>query len=243
MSEIAYNTFMKRDTFLLSSLSHHAYGIIADLTFVAEILEHLQQAHGITTLGNPDLHHRHFDSFTIDDAREIKSMHSMRPVGALGKKIFVLSIHGIGHEAQNALLKLLEEPAEYAHFFLVIPSEHILLPTVKSRLRIIHMEETGGGKAMSAQKSEVSELAATFLKQSPAKRLETVKKIVEDISKEKKTKQFAIEFLEEVQKGIYTKGGAAQSAGPLQSTIVAQRYMYDRSPSVKMLLEYVALTV
>ena len=238
---------MSKESILTAELNHHAYGIIADISIVAKLLVELENTHKISTRGNPDFHHQHFDNFTIDDARAIKSTHLMRPVGATGKKIFVLSIHSIGHEAQNALLKMLEEPAEYAHFFLIVPSESMLLPTVRSRLRIIYVNgeknasRNGSSMVASAQNIEIADLAATFLKQSRVKRLETIKKIIEDITKEKKTKQYAVEFLNAVQKLIYERGDIRNVAGALHLTEVVRKYIHDRGAGTKMLLEYVAL--
>ena len=54
-----------------------------------------------------------------------------------GKKIFVISTNSITREAQNSLLKIFEEPTEGTHFFLILSSSRILIPTLKSRLHVI----------------------------------------------------------------------------------------------------------
>lgn len=221
----------------LRSLSHHAHCVVGDHSAAAKIVESLVRLHDIQVKGNPDFHESKHETFTIDDARNLKQTAAMRPVGEGGKKIFVLTLNGITVEAQNALLKLLEEPAEYAHFFLIVPSAHLLLPTVKSRLcfietKIAKGDSFGGGKEIEA-----------LLKSSHAKRLEFVKKLVDDISKEKKTKRDAIEFLDALEAHIYEKNGVKAGGEALRAIDTAKKYANDRAPSIKMLLEYAILSV
>jgi DNA polymerase III delta prime subunit len=235
---------------LLAKLSHHAYLLIGASDTRDELISILEKKHTLIAQGNPDFYIRNFETLTIDDARELKVLHSSRPVGTAQKKIFVLTMNGITIEAQNALLKLLEEPAEYAHFFLIVPSAHLLLPTVKSRMLEI---TTGEGRREKGERrsrdAEVIEEAEKFLKLSLAKRLDYVKDIVDAISKEKKTKQDAIGFLNAIEEVVYvdykkrSDTEARNQASPLEAIETARNYLNDRAPSVKMLLEYVALNV
>ncbi len=216
-------------------LSHHAHYLVGGDLMRAEIISILESHHSILIQANPDFFDRNYQTFAIDDAREVKTFHGMRPVTEVGKKIFVLQMNGITVEAQNALLKLLEEPAEYAHFFLIIPSTHLLLPTVKSRMSLLEI-----GTDIN---SELSGSAKKFVTLSKAKRLDEIKKLVEDITKEKKTKQDAIDFLNAIQAVIYEEKGVKEGKSTLEVIETARMYIHDRAPSVKMLLEYVALNV
>ncbi len=229
----------------LKTLSHHAYYLIGNNSTREELITHINKKFKFNTLGNPDFFDRTYDSFTIDDARELKSSHDRRPVGEMDKKIFVILLNGINSEAQNALLKLLEEPSEYAHFFFIIPSGHLLLPTVKSRLSFIDTREgkKEEGRRKNPENSEVTENALKFIAMSAGKRLDYIKKLVEDISKEKKNRQDAISFLNEVEAIIYKEKGVKNSTGSLEAIQTARKYLNDRAPSVKMLLELVALNI
>lgn len=215
----------------LKKLSYHSYCIEGQDTSVAALKDLLLNEHGIEEKGNPDFFCRSYETFSIDDARQIKSAHEMKPVHASDRKIFIISAHGMTIEAQNALLKLLEEPAEYAYFFLVIPSAHLLLPTIRSR---VHLIKTDRIEAESLK---------SFLNESRAKRLETIKKLVEDISDEKKSRQEAIAFLNEIERAVYEEKGAKGGQESLSVIEKARTYMNDRAPSLKMLLEYVALNL
>ncbi|MEI8249260.1 MAG: hypothetical protein WCG07_02065 [Candidatus Taylorbacteria bacterium] len=231
----------------LKTLSHHAYLLIGGDAIHAELLSILEKKHKISTTANQDFFDRGYEHMTIDDVRDIKMAHSMRPVGEQGKKIFIIRAHMIGHEAQNALLKMLEEPAEYAHFFIIVPSASLLLPTVKSRMRAVIQDSARlrrqGFKIQDEAQDDLVEEAKKFLKLSPAKRLDVIKKITEDIKKQKKTKQEVINFLNAIQEIVYTEQGVKKAKTALEAIEKARNYLQDRSPSVKMLLEYVALNV
>ena len=234
-------------------LSHHANLIVGNAQTRDQLISILEKQHKITAQGNPDFFIRNYETFTIDDARQIKQLHSSRPLldadkknpGA-GKKFFVLTMNGATVEAQNAMLKLLEEPAEYAHFFLIIPSAHLLLPTVKSRMSQAEGFFSDAKLTKNSSKSlnpEITEQAEVFLKANQTKRLDMVKKLVDEISKEKKTKQDAIIFLDAVQEIVYKEKGVKNGKSSLDAIEIARNYLNDRAPSVKMLLEYVALNV
>ena len=242
-------------------LSHHAYVIIGRDSARDDLKSLLKKDHKISTTGNPDFFDRSYGVFTIDDARELKSLHETRPVTDKAKKIFILKMNGITVEAQNALLKLLEEPAEYAHFFIIIPSAHLLLLTVRSRVSIITIGRDTSGTAFPKSDDSSNRpgdekvrhfqevpkdilSAGAFLKAPVATRLETIKKLLDDITKEKKTTQDVINFVDELEAYIRAKGGAPKDAPQKLETIQTVRtYMDDRAPSLKMLLEYVALNM
>jgi len=222
----------------LETLSHHAYLLVGGETIHADLVSILDTKFKLHVRGNPDFFDQSFENFTIDDARELKANHNTRPAGDSGKKVFVLTMNGITVEAQNALLKLLEEPAEYALFFLLVPSLHIILPTVRSRLAIINLHDSS-----NVGDSEVSAEAKAFLKLSQPERLEFVKSLVDDISKEKKTKQDAIDFLNAIEGVIYRELGVKNGNKQLEIIGNTKKYLTDRAPSIKMLLEYVSLSI
>ena len=242
-------------------LSHHAVYIIGDVSSHTKLMSILENDNKLKIHGNPDLFDRTYESFAIDDARELKTVAMMRPTkvddgkGTTTKKIFVLTMNGITVEAQNALLKLLEEPPTYVYFFLIIPSAHLLLPTVKSRMQEIqdprfeaqdlrtvdHGKRTGN--SMSRVDTDYS-IAEAFLKMTQTKRLESVKSLIDSISKEKKTKQDAVDFINVLEEIVHSKGLKSKNVvKSLEAIELARTYMNDRSPSMKMLLEYVAMSV
>jgi hypothetical protein len=55
------------------------------------------------------------------------------------KCVIIYSANAMTTEAQNSLLKLLEEPPEYMHFILTVPSKRSILPTIDSRAQKIEL--------------------------------------------------------------------------------------------------------
>lgn len=71
------------------------------------------------------------NEFLLEDARAVEKESY---IAESDEKIIVLMAHSFRHEAQNFLLKLLEEPPKNIKFLIVVPSKNLLLPTIKSRL-------------------------------------------------------------------------------------------------------------
>ncbi|MGC8867584.1 MAG: AAA family ATPase [Elusimicrobiales bacterium] len=77
-------------------------------------------------------------SIKISTIREIIRFSSMNP-SVSGKKVIIIDdAHKMVVEAQNALLKTLEEPGQTSIFILISPSPGLLLPTVVSRCHTIN---------------------------------------------------------------------------------------------------------
>lgn len=220
---------------ILRNLSHHAYCFTGNSSLGDEIVSALAELHGIQTKANADFSYNKYDIFSIDDVRQLKSSALIMPADPESKKIFIIAMNGLTVEAQNAMLKLFEEPPVYSHFFLVIPSLHLLLPTVKSRMFIVEGDKSGN--------SEYQKSADDFLNMKIPKRLEFVKKLTDEISKGKKSKSEMVSFLNSLEKAVYEKGGVKEGSEALKSISLAKKYAGDRSPSLKMLLEYVAMVV
>ncbi|EDP6506848.1 TPA: DNA polymerase III subunit delta' [Campylobacter jejuni] len=71
------------------------------------------------------------NEFLLDDARAVEKESY---IAETEEKIIVLMADSYRIEAQNFLLKLLEEPPKNIKFLIVVPSKNLLLPTIKSRL-------------------------------------------------------------------------------------------------------------
>ncbi len=73
------------------------------------------------------------EEFQIDDAQ---ALIAQAHVASDVSRYFVAVAGGYNHYAQNALLKLLEEPPRNIHIVLIAPRKSIFLPTIRSRLPI-----------------------------------------------------------------------------------------------------------
>jgi hypothetical protein len=83
-----------------------------------------------------DVEHRLVEQWGIEDSRQLAEAAAQRPVAA-EQRVFVIVTSALTHEAQNALLKLFEDPPPTAVFYLLIPSIERLLETVRSRVVVV----------------------------------------------------------------------------------------------------------
>lgn len=80
------------------------------------------------------------NSFHVDTVREIITDAYMQPNEAEYKVYILADAHCMNANAQNALLKILEEPPEYVIFILTVKSKSALLSTVLSRSTVVTLE-------------------------------------------------------------------------------------------------------
>jgi DNA polymerase III delta prime subunit len=135
------------------------------------------------------------------------------------------------------MLKLFEEPRGDTHFFLVIPSLQNIIPTFRSRLFVIDTNETGSSLINPKQ----------FFKMSIGERMEAVKKICGSISDEEESKIEIIKFLNsletELKKTINFLKTEKDELSMFEEIEKIRQYAGEQSPSLKMLLEHISLTL
>ncbi len=208
---------------------HHAYVCVGDVetlfpAFESFLTEHLS----VAVVGNPDYRIFTEPSFSVATARTLGMLQSGKSLGG-SKQIFVVKTGYMGEEAQNALLKIFEEPTPDTHFFVFLPQD-TLLPTLRSRVRMLH-------------DSQGENNHTSFLKLSVADRLAHIKEMTDDISDEKKTKQSAIYLLNNIEAELYQDGGVSAHATELTLCEKTRTALFSRGAMTKMLLEQVALSV
>jgi hypothetical protein len=81
------------------------------------------------------------NSLGIEEIREMQKQLYLRPVKGEKKAIILEEAQTLTIEAQNALLKVLEEPPIHAIFFLSTSSTDTLIPTILSRCNLIILKE------------------------------------------------------------------------------------------------------
>ena len=228
----AFNQIQKvREHYLRNGGLHHAYLIEGGTKDTCvSIIDFLAENLGMARAGNPDLWSASFESFGIDDARDLSERASRAPFGE--RKVFIVQMQFITVQAQNALLKVLEEPTDNTHFFILMPNADILLPTVLSRLMRIREESTF--------RPAVDQRIHLFLAQDTSKRMAFLKN-----APEIKDKGAAVVFINALERALYTKSVQAASlvecAQGFEEIALCRGYIYDSSASVKMLLEHLAL--
>lgn len=102
-------------------------------------------------------------SFHVDAVRRVRSDAYIKPNEASRKVYCLFEAQTMSEQAQNALLKILEEPPEGILFLLTCPSASALLPTIRSRALILTLEP----REQPAENSEAAALAAQILRGLP----------------------------------------------------------------------------
>jgi DNA polymerase III gamma/tau subunit len=126
------------------------------------------------------------NSIGIDQVRELEHSLSLKPHSFPPKIGLVTQAEKLTIEAQNALLKVLEEPTGDSVLILAAPRKENLLPTVVSRCQLIALPEKAEIELSQEEIKKLSQELEKFLKSSPGKRIQ----LVNDI----KTRDEAIAF-------------------------------------------------
>lgn len=92
----------------------------------------------------------------IEQIRNMQESISTKPITSKKKVYLIIDSHLMTKEAQNCLLKTLEEPPEYATIILTTSNESKLLTTVKSRCVHIHFENISQENIMKYLKENTS---------------------------------------------------------------------------------------
>ena len=210
----------------IDSLSH-AYMIEGSEHMRDALVIHLASI-GFDAAGNPDAFVRTYESFGIDESREIATRATRKPLRA-ARNMFIITTPSMTVEAQNALLKTFEEPSSISSFFLITPSVEVLLPTLRSRMQQVIPE------GVSAKEAIVS--AAAFLASPIGKRL----KLIEPLVKERKPGE-VIAFLADLERALAPHlNDAKEARDALRAVYRAENYSRDKGSLLKILLEQVAI--
>ncbi|MDR3312903.1 MAG: hypothetical protein LBS96_00420 [Oscillospiraceae bacterium] len=98
-------------------------------------------------------------SIPVDAVRDLRTDAFVLPNEAVRKVFLLHNAHTLTREAQNALLKLLEEPPGYLCLVLTAPAARLLLPTVISRVTLLPLGEAKDEAPDPAREAQVQALA------------------------------------------------------------------------------------
>lgn len=130
---------------------------------IGEIEKILSQA----GLKNPHPDLLYFPSDTklgIEQARIMKKHFSLKPYSAKGRGVVLEDATNLTVEAQNALLKTLEEPPADALLILGAPSDANFLPTILSRCQVERLQGTGD-RGQKDYKEDIDKLLDSGMEQ------------------------------------------------------------------------------
>lgn len=200
---------------------HHAYFLLGEEKEAEDLIGSLFLNLGITPVGNPDVHIYRDKTFGIDEARILKQRAEAKAFG--NKKFFVIYSPLITGEAQNALLKVFEEPNRDTHF-IIVSSKNLLLPTLLSRLQTIRLN--------SAKKTD--SLVKEFLHGDVKNRMQIIKD--ETQSDSFSLPSFLDQILSELSKNPH-------NLSETKKVYEVSKFANDPAANSRMILEHLALTL
>lgn len=101
------------------------------------------------------------NSIKIEQIRNLQKEIQEKPIIS-NKKVYIIDDADLmTKEAQNCLLKTLEEPPEFAVIILIGSNENAFLPTIKSRCMILHFNRLSDSEIKSYLQKQYNELDVT----------------------------------------------------------------------------------
>ncbi len=127
-------------------------------------------------------------SVGIEQVRDMQKTLFLRPIKSKEKIVVIENAENLTVEAQNALLKVLEEPPNNTFIFLSCDSDEIFLPTILSRCKKITLKDNK--KIENENNNKYTSIFALI----QAGRVGEKLKLAEDLSKDKNE---AVNWLEQ----------------------------------------------
>ena len=217
---------------------HHAYLITGDIEKNALILKKiLEEVSGVDIKRCPDYYEQKSVVFSVLDSRLLVERQKTKAFGN-GRRFFVITARSFTAEAQNGLLKVLEEPISGHHFFILVPDGEFLLPTLRSRL--FHVS----GEKMAY--SQYNRWCEEFINSNLVSRMFMVEKFLRDADEDKGdglSKHRTVDMLGQLEKIFFQKKEtnlAPETGKFLAELLKIKKYLNDTASSPRLILEYVA---
>lgn len=152
--------------------------VAKDKNEAASYTEILLKEKGIDSL---DINHQTYEkAMGIEDVRNIQKAILLKPFRGKTKAVIIDTYENITLEAQNALLKILEEPPSNTIIVITAAKRETFLPTIISRCKVIVLQEKEI-KLTQDDLSKFEEALNILLNGSSGDKL----KIAQDITKDK----------------------------------------------------------
>lgn len=220
---------------------YHSYVVEGEPESLAKELLLFLEARNEIQHQSPDVLCQVYKSFGMEDSNEVKNWHSKASITNT-KKVCIIATKFINREAEQTLLKVIEEPGDNTHFFIVIPDSSVLSPTIISRVHIIKTEREDD--------KNIKKQAVSFVNSTPKNRIDSVALMIKENKKEDNSGQlrsYATLFINELENIFYQKFKKNIKDKNVQFILSelqkAREYLSLPGCSVKMILEHLSLII
>ncbi len=232
---------------------YHSYVVEGDPSVLANELLWFLESRGEIEKQSQDVICQMYESFTMEDSRAIKDWHNKLGITS-GKKICILAAKFINKEAEQALLKIIEEPAINTHFFMVVPDSSVLLPTIISRVQIVKIPAQNILNVLSKNRetiesNEIIKEASSFIEMTSANRVNKIAQIIKEKKEDENSnlRFYALSFINELEHIFYQKFKENRKDKKvifiLGELAMSRKYINAPGASVKMILEHLAIVL
>lgn len=215
---------------------HHANIVLGDgRLFVLNILENDLN---FSFKANPDFLLVESESFGIDDARNLEKWAIGKPFLG-GVKASLIIVSSITHEAQNALLKVLEEPPLGTYIFINIQNLGGLLATFLSRVRVLDVSREYPKETVSPKEKNLDN-ARKFFNAKINERFTMIRSLSKN--EDKTPMRELVKNLEKVCFNDYAENKQSDKSKSemAKNVLTAKIFASARGSSPKMLLEWLS---
>jgi hypothetical protein len=214
----------------------HAFFTVGDLEEgIARAQAFVGETLGLNPTDIANVTVNRYTNFDIDDVRDLITATQHAPTHGAERAVLI-SASRLFVPAQNAMLKLFEEPPEGMTLVLVVPSEGVLLPTLRSRL--IRLPDGNAGGVGTG---------AAFLALSATERKQLVDKLLDRARSEKpgekrEARREALELVQDITRTLYLHEGIMKESvlGDLSRAV---RTLHDISAPLKPIFEHLLIVL
>jgi DNA polymerase III delta prime subunit len=224
-------------------MAHHAFFVEANSNEGTQSAKaYIRDTLQVSTESNPDVVSLSYSLFSVEHARELANFASHGPLRG-DTKVIIVSVERLFHEAQNALLKLFEEPPRGTVLILVLPSAGVLLPTLRSRLLPLPVPASAHTEYVR------NESAEEIIRAQPAEREKLIGKLLERAKSEnddvkQAARREALEILQALSKTYYASLRIHEDKDVRLFLEDLERFipiLYQRSAPLKLIFEHLQL--
>ena len=220
---------------------YHSYVLEGNPEEIVYSLRIYLEDRGEVNKQSEDLSLNLYDSFAIQDSQKIKEWYQNKPTDGK-KKICIIGAKFINREAEQTLLKIIEEPTENSHFFIVVPDSSLLLGTILSRVHLIR-----NGEGIN---DEELKIAKDFLNLNLPGRIEKVGEIIKEFKDNENSgglRYSAILLINGIERIIYERWKKDLDNEDLKFILGelknCREFLSIPGASVKMILEHIAIMI
>ncbi len=197
---------------------HHAYLLVGTYSWARTVIPQDDLVLG------PDVLLHTYDRMGIGDVRTLIEESHRAPL-TRSHRVGIISAHNITLEAQNALLKLTEEPPATARFYIIVPRADVLIKTLRSRLFLLGTE---------VEEYTVSETGRAFVAMTHGERLDAIA-----VHAKKKDDVWMDTLLGDCECVAH----GTKDVSLMRDVIQLATYARSQGASKKMILEHIALSL